>query len=402
LQLNTKSESGTSLSFLSFEDKSLNYWCNIPQITKPLFFSRFNIGRMNQKYLWTVVVFATVFGVPSVGRAQTTQQKAPTSSSVASTDVVKVGEYQSPTQKPASNADVVTQIHTHEVAGRQAATLYIRNIPVLTFVGQKSVASAETKVGAIDHQKNVQLVSTNATSPIKVASNGANLDINTQANATKDDPVQRASVVAAKVNQLIWDKVDASKITVSWKAGDTNAQPGQQASDRYIIKANGKELVEMNGDTQLADTTNNRSKDALQATNRLRRLIGNASPLSEIADLPAKSPISLPNLPQQIARRVRSTARGMASYYGYDGSGSRTATGERFNPEGMTAAHRSLPFGTRVRVTNTRNGRSVVVRINDRGPFIRGRVIDLSVAAARILGMMGSGVAPVRIEVIGR
>ena len=66
----------------------------------------------------------------------------------------------------------------------------------------------------------------------------------------------------------------------------------------------------------------------------------------------------------------------------------------------MTAAHRSLPFGTQVRVTNTYNGRSVVVRINDRGPFIRGRVIDLSAGAARILGMMGSGVAQVHIEVL--
>jgi rare lipoprotein A len=125
--------------------------------------------------------------------------------------------------------------------------------------------------------------------------------------------------------------------------------------------------------------------------------------MKEIANLPQRSlPISLPNLPQQIAGQVIASAKGMASYYGYDGSGNRTATGERFNPEGLTAAHRHLPFGTRVRVTNTRNGRSVVVRINDRGPFIRGRIIDLSVAAARILGMMGSGVAPVRVEILGR
>ncbi len=92
----------------------------------------------------------------------------------------------------------------------------------------------------------------------------------------------------------------------------------------------------------------------------------------------------------------------MASYYGYDGSGNSTASGKRFNPEGMTAAHRSLPFGTRVRVTNTRNGRSVVVSITDRGPYIRGRILDLSVGAARILGMMGSGIAPVQIDVLGR
>jgi len=72
---------------------------------------------------------------------------------------------------------------------------------------------------------------------------------------------------------------------------------------------------------------------------------------------------------------------GMASYYK---SGRRTANGERFNPNGYTAAHRSLKFGTKVRVTNLRNGRSVIVRINDRGPFIRGRIIDLTYGAARI------------------
>ncbi|MBC6435257.1 septal ring lytic transglycosylase RlpA family protein, partial [Nostoc sp. HG1] len=115
--------------------------------------------------------------------------------------------------------------------------------------------------------------------------------------------------------------------------------------------------------------TNNLAQDALQATNRLRRLLGNASPLKEIANLPAvRLPVSIQKLPQQAVRVVRATLRGMASYYGYDGSGNRTASGQRFNPEGMTAAHRSLPFGTQVRVTNTRNGRSVVLRINDRGP----------------------------------
>lgn len=91
---------------------------------------------------------------------------------------------------------------------------------------------------------------------------------------------------------------------------------------------------------------------------------------------------------------------GMASYYGTE-SGSQTASGARYNPSAMTAAHRTLPFGTRVKVTNKRNGRSVVVTINDRGPFIRGRIIDLSTGAAGVIGMRSSGVAPVTVEVIG-
>lgn len=86
---------------------------------------------------------------------------------------------------------------------------------------------------------------------------------------------------------------------------------------------------------------------------------------------------------------------GIASVY----AGGRTASGEIARAGGMTAAHRTLPFGTRVLVTNRSNGRSVVVRINDRGPFVRGRVIDLMPAAARALGF--SGLAPVTLAVLG-
>jgi rare lipoprotein A len=88
---------------------------------------------------------------------------------------------------------------------------------------------------------------------------------------------------------------------------------------------------------------------------------------------------------------------GVASIYAY--SGEKTANGERANPRGLTAAHKTLPFGTKVRVTNKRNGKSVVVRINDRGPFVRGRVIDLTPAGAQALGF--SGMAPVSLETAG-
>ena len=87
-----------------------------------------------------------------------------------------------------------------------------------------------------------------------------------------------------------------------------------------------------------------------------------------------------------------------ATYYGYELAGQRTASGEKFNPHGLTAAHRTLPFGTRVRVTNPRNNRSVIVRINDRGPFGNGASIDLRLGAARAIGM--SSTADVRIEVM--
>ncbi|WP_447932765.1 septal ring lytic transglycosylase RlpA family protein [Sphingopyxis fribergensis] len=91
---------------------------------------------------------------------------------------------------------------------------------------------------------------------------------------------------------------------------------------------------------------------------------------------------------------------GMASYYGNELAGNRTASGERFDPGQLTAAHRSLPFGSLVRVTNTSNGDSVIVRINDRGPFSRGRVIDVSQAAAREIGMHRSGTARVKLALL--
>ena len=91
---------------------------------------------------------------------------------------------------------------------------------------------------------------------------------------------------------------------------------------------------------------------------------------------------------------------GVASWYGPEFQGERTASGERFDQRELSAAHPTLPLGTRARVTNLANGRSVVVRINDRGPFVHGRAIDLSHSAARTLGMVGRGTTRVRIEAL--
>ncbi len=97
---------------------------------------------------------------------------------------------------------------------------------------------------------------------------------------------------------------------------------------------------------------------------------------------------------------VVKTISGPASWYGDKFHGRRTANGERYDMNKLTAAHKTLPFGTKVRVTNSRNGKSVVVRINDRGPFVGNRVIDLSRGAAGAVGIIRSGVAPVTIEII--
>lgn len=90
-------------------------------------------------------------------------------------------------------------------------------------------------------------------------------------------------------------------------------------------------------------------------------------------------------------------SQGIASFYS---QGTRTASGEKFDPNELTAAHPTLPFGTRLRVTNQHTGRSVTVRVNDRGPYVPGRVVDVSYSAAQELGMVGRGVAPVKLDVV--
>ena len=92
--------------------------------------------------------------------------------------------------------------------------------------------------------------------------------------------------------------------------------------------------------------------------------------------------------------------KGIASWYGPGFNGKRTASGERFRQNELTAAHKTLPFGTIVRVTNLQNARTVDVRINDRGPFVRGRIIDLSKGAAQRLNMIRTGVVPVEVRVL--
>ncbi len=108
-------------------------------------------------------------------------------------------------------------------------------------------------------------------------------------------------------------------------------------------------------------------------------------------------PTRKPTLPKGSVAGTQHTLTGIASYYWQD---QKTASGERFDKMAMTAAHKSLPFGTRVRVTNVANGQFVVVRINDRGPFKAGRVIDLSYAAAGVIGMRDKGLTAVKLQIV--
>lgn len=112
--------------------------------------------------------------------------------------------------------------------------------------------------------------------------------------------------------------------------------------------------------------------------------------------------VELSTIPVKPVPLIANSFRGKASWYGSQFHGRLTASGEIFNQNDFTAAHPQLSFGTKVQVTNLNNGRSVIVRINDRGPFVKNRLIDLSTAAARSIGMISSGVAPVKITILGQ
>ena len=141
---------------------------------------------------------------------------------------------------------------------------------------------------------------------------------------------------------------------------------------------------------------------AVQACDPLWTAISLSAAKMRIAHASIGPSARLHDLDTQRGPRLTGPGHGLIGLASYYGQGEVTATGERFNPSGMTAAHRTLPFGTRVRVTRVDTGNSIVVRINDRGPFKPGRVIDLSEGAAENLGITGVGLAQVRLEVLGR
>lgn len=274
----------------------------------------------------------------------------------------------------------IAQIQPHNLGDREAATLYVRGIPVFTFIGDQMAADDGVKVGETGTSASV-----NQSDPeLKSSSEGVLLAQATDQAAGNDanpsDPVWRASELAARINQLHRDGIDASAIAVEW-----------QDDDQYLITISDEPLLEFGNGVILPDTTQDLAEDALQATNRLRRLMGGAEALPTIEGLPE---------PRSIPSPVAFRNSGMASWYGPGFNGNRSASGEIFDQNALTAAHRTLPFGTHVRVTNIQNGESVVVRINDRGPYSHGRIIDLSAGAARAIDLVRLGVAPVQLDVV--
>jgi rare lipoprotein A len=321
-------------------------------------------------------------GKTLVSQAQTVKVQRVTSRSEAQkpnmVSAVKVGERQ-PSVAKATPDPAIATIRVYRQNGRQAATIYVRSIPVVTMLGDKLSAAKNTGVKVATVDSNVGAVTSSSDASTKLSAKASQKEIG--------DPIWRATTLAGRLNQLSQTGLKAQNIKVVWD--------GKRKS--YMVRANKEHLLEVSeGSTILPKSTKDTAQDALQITNRLRYQLGYAAPLKEVEGMPK------PVRDSQIVAvgPVRFQIQGMASWYGPGFDGAYTASGERFNQYDLTAAHRYLPFGTKVRVTNLDNGRSVVVRITDRGPFVGDRVLDLSRGAAQIIGTVGSGVSPVRLDVL--
>lgn len=327
----------------------------------------------------TEIEVPAVLGLNQVASTSSTPPVESSLPTQASAEAVKVGEYQSSEQAE----DSVAIMQSYESEGRQAATLYVRNIPILSFLGSEDSSASETS--SLSLNRGMKIASSAGSAVREVAVLQPQQPIASTAPVENpNDPAVRATAIAAQINQLHRNSIDASSIRAVW----------DEPKQRYLIKVGEDTLTAIDPDTILADTTHNAEQDALQVTNRLRRLLGNAAPLTEVEGAPRE-------VTQVSLGSVQLTVSGYASWYGPGFNGNMSASGEIFNENAMTAAHPHLPFGTQVRVTNVDNGLSVVVRINDRGPYSGDRLIDLSAGAAEVIGLTVSGVAPVKLDVMG-
>ncbi|MFG6103768.1 septal ring lytic transglycosylase RlpA family protein [Leptothoe sp. EHU-05/26/07-4] len=303
---------------------------------------------MNKKFIGRVAVatlLATAVSIPERVHAQTFDT-GPIGAFEVSVNDQSLESSSTDTLQKFNRSTTTVRVNAHAHESRQAATVYVKDIPVLTYIDSSDTA--------------------------EVVSGWVPLE-----EAATNRVIADATQMAAQLEQLSDRNTD---FTAHWDDGT------------YMVKAGDSPLLTLGETVQLSDATENDAENVLQITNRLRRLIGDGAtePITEVIGRPE---------PQQVAA-IRSSYSGMASWYGPGFHGRMSASGESFNQYAMTAAHRTLPFGTQVRVTNLNNGQQVVVRINDRGPFSRGRIIDLSAGAASAIGLQAAGVGPVQVEVL--
>ena len=376
---------------------------------------------LNWNWSYTLSTSVVALAIISSLASHSAQAQTGTQSEVKATDIststpqsnqsntIKIGETRSQSLTR-NQGDAVARIHTHKLNGKNAATVYVRGIPVVTYIESEQSSSESNSSNSSNLSKNkgetkgetkgdtkgetkksseLVKLSSNNSSSLTSKSSKSSTD-SSEYLLTSPNPVERATAAAAMINQLNRDGLDASQIIPAWKNGN------------YVIKFGDRATLKFDGQAMFPETQANKSEGVLESANLLRRLLGGATPVSEVANAPKtalpKGTVFAPALNSQIV----GVMSGMASWYGPGFDGNYSASGEVFNANDLTAAHPNLPFGTLVRVVNMDNGQSVVVRINDRGPYAHGRVIDVSTAAANVIGLISSGVAPVRLEVLSR
>jgi rare lipoprotein A len=347
----------------------------------------------------SVVALAIVSSLASHSAQAQSGSQLEAKSSNASTSL-KVGETRSQSLIRTKD-DAIARIHTHKLNGKNAATVYVRGIPVVTYIESEESPKSVQENTALDSSKTKGETKKNSES-VKLPSSTTNLEPTNSADSpaksaddssenllTSSNPIERATAAAALINQLNRDGFDANKIIPAWKNGN------------YVIKLGDRAMLKFDQQAVFPETLQNQTQDVLESANLLRRLLGGASPVQEVANSPKPKYTASSSSPA-LNSRIVGVMSGMASWYGPGFDGNYSASGEIFNASELTAAHPSLPFGTMVRVVNMDNNQSVVVRINDRGPYAHGRVIDISTAAANVIGLISSGVAPVRLEVLSK
>lgn len=312
---------------------------------------------------------------------------------------LKVGETRSQSLIKTKD-DSVARIHTHKLNGKNAATVYVRGIPVVTYIESEELVkssldspttdtSNQSKIKQ-DTQKNLEAVKLPTNLKISFDNLAKASSDRSENLLTSPNPVERATAAAAMINQLNRDGLDANTIRPAWKNGN------------YVIELGDRATLKFDRQAIFPESQQSQPEDVLESANLLRRLLGGANPVSEILNAPKIKVVVNSSVRPALSDRIVGVMSGMASWYGPGFDGNYSASGEVFNASDLTAAHPSLPFGTFVRVVNMDNNQSVVVRINDRGPYAHGRVIDISTAAANVIGLISSGVAPVRLEVLSK
>ncbi len=314
---------------------------------------------------WAAVAGLGLVGVPPAWGEQGTVRAA---ESVAPATPLKVGETRSQGMQRVS-WDSLTRVVPHTENGRAAATVFLRGLPVITYLGP---------VGEPTAVREVQ-------SDVKVASPVERLKTESKTGepetlgglAAVPNPTERAAIAAATLTEFVRSGLGAETVEAVWQNGGFWIRLGDRA--QFVLEDG----------VQLPNTTGDREQDALQMANLLRRLLGNAAPLARVTNAPLRGTVPM---------QPRRVFWALASWYGPGLYGRPTATGRLLTRNSFHAAHPYLPLGTTIRITH--GGRSTVLRVEDRGPFYGNRLLDITEAAARALGMLSAGLATVRVEVL--